>query len=627
MGKVAFSVRLAVLVLATSALVVGPAAAAATLSLAPGSGSPGSTFDAAYAFTPPAGARCPAGGTVDFWWDAEGPGSPPPGAGPLGQAALLAFNCTARSALQVPAAAPCGAHTVFAFIDDGRGGPTSGTTSSTGFIVAGCPTPPPAPTATPAAPSASPPEAPPGSSVLPTASASANAVPSPTPITKPFSSPAGSPAPSLHAAFPALGAPPTFPQEASSTDVSRILALLGAGALLGGWAATYFGKVKLTTASPAVAKTIKWGSLGLALLLTGGAVASAGPKMGTILSLSVPNAQFPTIQSAIDVAPAGANIHIKPGVYHETLFVRKQLQIYGSEENDGVILAGPQLGDVTVLNDAVGILNYEGKGGGWLQHVRFEGGHAGVMGVAGDPSAILEINDVEVSGSSMGILWDSGTKLTLQHSTIHGSTSNAFVNLKGHPAFSQFGVDFKGGIGLYIANATAHLSDVDVGTLDPADNGSVGIYIRESAVEIDGGLLYGNNIAGIWAVDSTLSVDTASLWANHVDPATGKFGDGIAVLLGSAELKGVLSTNNERCGISSFGATLSVTDDGFVANLFPVCGETLSPSKLSPGLPAVEMTFEYVDGGGNYCATAEAEVVCQVTSPGLEPPEPIPPSG
>ena len=351
----------------------------------------------------------------------------------------------------------------------------------------------------------------------------------------------------------------------------------------------------------------------------------AAQKTGSVLNLSVPNWQFSTIQAAIDAAPAGANVHILPGVYHETLFVAKQLQIYGSQEDDGVVLAGPQDGQVDSAN-TVGILNYQGKGGGWLQHVRLEGGPAGVMGVGGDPGAFLHINDLDIIGSGLGILWDSAATLTVQDSSILNSTADEFVNLKGHPAFGEFGVDFKGGISIYIANANAHLSNVDVGTVDIPNHTSVGIYVRESYLKIDDGLIYGNNVAGIWAVDSTLSLDSTALFGNHSDPADGRFGDGIAVLLGYAELKGVQSVSNERCGISSFGATIQLADTAFVDNLFHVCGEALSPSKLSPGLPAQEADFDYIDFGGNYCGSGQFEVVCQITSPGLEPPEPIPPT-
>lgn len=629
MGWRLFGLRFALAILATLAMGVGAASAATSLVLAPAAGQPGATFDAIYTFSPAPRATCPSNGLVDFWWDAAGPDpSNPPGAALLGTASLVTSGCMARAQLLVPITAGCAAHTVYGFIDDGRGNPVAGSTVSAIIAVGGCaspsPLPTPAPTATPGPPSPSPttslvPSASPGAS--PSGSATTIPTSSPTPTLSPIMTmtPAGSPparpSPTAGALFPPLGAAPTFPEDGSGQSPLGILVLLGAGALLGGWAAVYFGASKASSASAARAATVKWGWLALALLLTGGSAASAGAKTGMILSLTVPNSQFPTIQAAIDAAPPGANIHIKPGTYHESLFVDKQLQIYGSEDEDGVTLAGPLLQAVDPAGNALGILNYEDHGGGWLQHVRIEGSHAGVMGLNGDPSAILEISDLEVVGSGIGILWDSAAALTVRDSSILDSTSD------------EFGVLFEGGIGIYIANADVHLSNVDVGTVDISKNPSVGIYVRQSQVKVDDGLIYGSNVAGIWAVDSTLSVHATALWGNHADPADGSFGDGIAVLLGSAELTAIQTVGNERCGVSSFGAIIQVADNSFLDNAFHVCGEPLAPSTLAPGLPGQEAGFEYVDLGGNYCGSDEVKVVCQVTSPGLEPPEPIPPSG
>jgi hypothetical protein len=79
-------------------------------------------------------------------------------------------------------------------------------------------------------------------------------------------------------------------------------------------------------------------------------------------------------------------------------------------------------------------------------------------------------------------------------------------------------------------------------------------------------------------------------------------------------------------GSPIFGATMSLTTTLYQDNLFHVCGEALSPSALSPGLPASDADFGFDDLGGNSCWSEGVEQVCQVTSPGLEPPEPIPPS-
>lgn len=630
-GRAAPSVRLALLVLAIWILGVTPAAAAQALSLAPDAGQPGSAIDALHSYTPPPRSSCPTGSTVDFWWDAAGAGATnPAGARLLGQAVLEGSGCTARARLTVPATSSCAVHTVYAFIDSGRGGPVSGTISSSRFTVTGCPSPKPSPKPTPKPT----PKPPPRASASPTAkvtpapaaatpvspaasvatSPSASVAASPTPV--PSSSPQllVLPAPSGGPSTPPLGAAPTVPPNGPGVGPLVIVALIGGAALLVAWVRLYFTRLKPRGASP----FLKWGSFVLVLVLTGGGVGLAVQKEGTILNLNVPNWQFPTIQSALDAAPVGANVHIKPGTYHETLFVRKPLQIYASEDDGGVVLAGPLVGAGDLPSEPRGLINYEGAGGGWLFNVRLEGGGAGVLGLG---TADLQIDDIEISGSDVGLLWDSAATLTAKHVTIHGTEADGFVNLEGHPSFGEFGIDFVGGIGIYIANGNANLSDVDI-----EDNDSVGIYIRDAGVTINGGVIANNNVAGIWAVNSSIVVGPMYIYSNHPDPMSDRFGDGVAVLLGDAELKAFQSSYNDRCGITAFGATISLTTTLYQDNLFQVCGEALSPSALSPGLPASDADFNYEDLGGNTCWSEGVEHVCQITSPGLEPPEPIPPS-
>jgi hypothetical protein len=402
-----------------------------------------------------------------------------------------------------------------------------------------------------------------------------------------------------------------------------LLALMSAAAGAVGISSIVAPELSARAASPRLGRIVKWGFLGLAFILTFAAGAVAAQNTGSVLNLNVPNSQFPTIQAAIDAAPAGANIHIKPGTYHENLFVRKPLQIYGSEAGNGVTLTGPLVKAINPAVGAVGILNYEDAGGGWLQHVRFEGGPAGIVGLGGDAGAVLEINDVEVIGSGVGILWDSAATLTVRHTSILDTTTDELVPLKGHPVFEEYGLLFEGGIGIYIANADAHLSDVDVGTVKIPNHSSIGVYVRASTVKIDGGLVYGTNVAGIWAVDSTLSVDSTSLWASHTDAVSERFGDGIAILLGHAELTDIMSSNNERAGISNFGAFVKLSNAVFHDNGFSIAAQGLDASDLSPGLPASHSDYDFEDGGGNVCVEDGVEMSCTISGTDIAPPEPI----
>jgi hypothetical protein len=89
----------------------------------------------------------------------------------------------------------------------------------------------------------------------------------------------------------------------------------------------------------------------------------------------------------------------------------------------------------------------------------------------------------------------------------------------------------------------------------------------------------------------------------------------VAAFLSSAELTGLDIERSARAGISNFGSTLTVTANQMNCNLFHFGGEDVGPDQ-----------WEYIDDGGNVCGCGDTTVVCQVTSPGLEPPDPIPPS-
>ena len=98
----------------------------------------------------------------------------------------------------------------------------------------------------------------------------------------------------------------------------------------------------------------------------------------------------------------------------------------------------------------------------------------------------------------------------------------------------------------------------------------------------------------------------------------GRFGDGVNVMTSSqASLINSSIINSSRAGVANFGSLINVKNDLFDGNLFHVAGEKW-----------LGKDFNYGDLGGNICGATLpngfSEVVCQVTSPGLEPPEPKP---
>jgi len=88
--------------------------------------------------------------------------------------------------------------------------------------------------------------------------------------------------------------------------------------------------------------------------------------------LHVPTNRYPTIQSAIDAAPGGATIRIKPGVFAESIVIDgKRLRVAGTTTSDGqrtVLVGSPNGGP---------IVDYGLGGGVHWQASRFEVGRAG----------------------------------------------------------------------------------------------------------------------------------------------------------------------------------------------------------------------------------------------------------
>jgi hypothetical protein len=250
---------------AQAAIAVNP-----ELTLRPAKGAAGSTLAATYEDMVPAAALCTAG-TVDFWWDAAGPGSGNAGAKKLGSATIAVQDCVAVApALKVPKAS-CGRHVVYAFRSR-NGDPVPTSVTSAAFTVNGCATASPAPTARPTpAPT---PSAPP----LPTATPGAE------PSTAPSALPSGSPAASNPAApTPASVGPlvtpppvPPPPPPPSSVDLAGILVLVILGLLpIGVWAAAVHVKLGIVSGGAS-----KWAGLVLAVILGGGLTWAGSLKFG-----------------------------------------------------------------------------------------------------------------------------------------------------------------------------------------------------------------------------------------------------------------------------------------------------------------------------------------------------------
>jgi hypothetical protein len=237
------------------------------LTLQPTQGAVGSLFAATYTGTVPAGVLCPAG-TVDFWWDAAGPGSTTPGAKKLGSAAIQTSTCRAVAPRLVVPKATCGSHVVYAF-RSANGNPLRGTTATAAFKVTGCATASP----TPRPPTPPPATAQPPATVQPTVSPLPTVVTTTAPTEQ---APSATPNPASSKPAPTIPPLPPPPPPPSGPDFGGILILVILGLLpIGAWAGANLYKLGFVANGGAP----KWLSLGLAVLVGGGLVGLGSQKL------------------------------------------------------------------------------------------------------------------------------------------------------------------------------------------------------------------------------------------------------------------------------------------------------------------------------------------------------------
>ena len=374
------------------------------------------------------------------------------------------------------------------------------------------------------------------------------------------------------------------------------------------------------------------------------AVPLGAQQRGRPQTLRVPSDRFPTIQSAINFAAAGDRILIAPGVYNETLTIAKRITLSGSgargERRTEIV--GPRPTEVVPL-DRAGIINYQPDGGGKIESLLIRGGDAGIKGEAIRERfpAALEVKQVIISQGGRGIA-GSFSDLTVEETTVadmlwHGVS---IVRAKGKVMFAESAVELCLGIGCYINNTEAGPGEISLLNDVFGLNSGGGILISGNAksVLVTKCFLSNNRDAGIRLKNVGLAALCHNL-VNFTQPRLldGKFGDGIVaecsenVIICQDDQNLALNVlppaiaDNARAGVSNFSSHVSVTNVISACNLFNIAGENIGVSVC----PAISQ-FTYDDGGGNQCFGSPNSgdpcqlIVCQITSPGLEPPEPPP---
>lgn len=168
-------------------------------------------------------------------------------------------------------------------------------------------------------------------------------------------------------------------------------------------------------------------ALGIVLVTTGPAALAEGPPLVVDDNMvDCPNAEFTTIQAAVDAAAPGATIHVCAGTYHERVTITK---------DDLRLLAKGAPGDVVVDGDMIGVAAL------WVQDasgVRIEGftvrkGQFVDILLEGARKARIRKNLTTAAGHDGIELFNSHDNLIEHNVSIH------------NPAFNACGINVVGG--------------------------------------------------------------------------------------------------------------------------------------------------------------------------------------
>jgi hypothetical protein len=345
-------------------------------------------------------------------------------------------------------------------------------------------------------------------------------------------------------------------------------------------------------------------------------IAPAAAQQQNPPQVFVPSAQFPTIQSAIDGAPAQAVIVIAPGRYREALVIHGRIvTLVGRDAARRPEIRAPRPRD--------SVVTFGGGGGAELRNLVLHGGDHGLLAVDPQGLASVAARNVAIRDSGTGVA-GAYAALSFVNGEVRGNRRHGFA-LTGVRALELSGLEVadNGCLGILIVNTTPAAAPLMLAKLEVHDNACGGIEIRGGATPVrmravfaKANAIFGINLAG--ASDTAIADSVVSFTKS--DPVSGEWGDGLRILSATAvDVAGSLFSFSARAGAlvlgcaDGRGSTATFTDDNFFKNSFAIDVERRAGCAVSAS--GVALT----DGGGNVC---DGDPDCHAVSSGLDPIDP-----
>lgn len=195
---------------------------------------------------------------------------------------------------------------------------------------------------------------------------------------------------------------------------------------------------------------------------------------------------FSSIQAAIDAAPAGSTILVRPGVYQEGIEIRKEVHLIGDGDRESIVIETTD-DNIIYFNGARGtVRNFT------LRLAASQSVRTGVD-IAGG-WLLLEGCDIQ-SNSGVAVVSRDGANPTVRNNRIHdGQSAGIFVLNNGLGVFEEndiYGTTFGGVIVTRGGNPTIRNNRIH-------DGYDAGIFVYDNGLGVfEGNDIYSNAHAGI----------------------------------------------------------------------------------------------------------------------------------
>ncbi|MEM7530565.1 MAG: protein kinase [Chloroflexota bacterium] len=268
-------------------------------------------------------------------------------------------------------------------------------------------------------------------------------------------------------------------------------------------------------------------------------------EMATVVDASITVAQagsgyasdYPSIQAAIDDAPVGATIAIRPGFYQEALRITKEVHLIGVGQRDEIIIESV---------DASAVY-FEAQWGSIKNLTLRSTGDSEVMNAVYIASGELVLQGCTItstSGDVVGIY--AGSNPTISHNVIHdGGASGIRIYENGTGRITANAIYGNAGAGVWVepnGNPIVENNNIWGGQQS-------GVFVYSGYGTIQGNEIYGNAFAGIQISEGSVSVIRDNVIRN---------GEG-AGILADTNSKGIIAQNKIYANASS---GISVSHNG-----------------------------------------------------------------